>query len=128
MKSFVLFLVFMVLCPALLTAGKDADLFEQAGELSYEGQLKTAKELMEGKTKESRAVSADDGWDGTSLMLSMIWGAIGTGFFIYGKKQAKAMYLICGIGLFVIPYFISSALYNVIIGTVLTILPFKVEI
>lgn len=120
--------MFMVLCPALLVAAKDADFFEKAEELSYEGQLKTAKELMEGKAEAGKATSSDDDWDGTSLMLGMVWGAIGTGFFIYGKKQAKAMYLLCGIALFIIPIFISNTLYNAIIGTVLTILPFKIEI
>jgi len=134
MKRILLMLTILVLCPLILCAGKDKDMFDKAHELSYEGQVETARKLLEaddGKGAESTAVgkpSADDGWDGTSLFLGMIWGAVGSGYFIYGKKAGRAVFLICGIGLVLLPMFVSSVVYNAVIGIALSAIPFKVEI
>ena len=46
--------------------------------------------------------------DTTSLVISVIASAIGAGYFVYGKRQAKIIPLLCGIGLCVFPYFVSS--------------------
>lgn len=129
-KKILLVLVLFALFAGLLNAGKakDSDLFEKAGELSYEGQIDKARKMMEEPETDAPKAKADDSWEGTSMMLSMIWGAIGTGFFIYGKKQSKALYLICGIGLIVGPYFISNVLANAILGTLMTIVPFKIDL
>jgi len=134
MKRLILFLIVMLLFPCLLDAGKDDAIFDKAQELTYEGQMETARKLLEGETeagaksgKVSKAAQ-DDGWDGTSLFLGMLWGAVGSGYFIYGKKAARAGFLICGIGLVLIPMFVSSVLYNAVIGVALLAIPFKVEI
>jgi hypothetical protein len=67
--------------------------------------------------------------EGTSLLMwGMLFGALGFGFFIYGKKQKAAVPLITGIALFVIPYFISNVYMLVIAGTVLVALPYFVRI
>ena len=41
----------------------------------------------------------------------MIWGAIGMGFFIYGKKQQSMVPLFGGLLIIGVSYFIESALY-----------------
>lgn len=134
MKRILIGLTVLFLCPYLLFAGKDDDMFDKANELTYEGQMKTARKLLEGEAVPGTDAgvvsrpSADEGWDGTAMFLGMIWGALGTGYFIYGKKTARAGFLICGIGLVLIPMFVSSALYNAIIGIALSAIPFKVEI
>ncbi len=46
--------------------------------------------------------------DTSSLMWGLIFGSIGLGFFVYGKKQKAAIPLFSGIGLMVMPYFISN--------------------
>jgi len=46
-----------------------------------------------------------------SLIASLIWGAVGMGFFIYGKKQQSMIPLFGGLLLIGISYFIESALY-----------------
>jgi hypothetical protein len=46
----------------------------------------------------------------SSLLASLIWGSIGMGFAIYGKKQKALAPLLGGILLMGISYFISSAL------------------
>ncbi len=57
-------------------------------------------------------------------MWGMIFGAIGFGFFIYGKKQKAIIPLISGIGLMVFPYFISNIFILVTTGIVFVALPF----
>jgi len=51
------------------------------------------------------------GFSSASLMASLIWGAIGMGFSIYGKKQRSAPPWFGGIALIGISYFISSVLW-----------------
>ena len=46
----------------------------------------------------------------SSLLASLIWGSIGMGFAIYGKKQKALAPLVGGILLMGISYLISSAL------------------
>jgi hypothetical protein len=67
--------------------------------------------------------------EGTSLLMwGMVFGAIGVGFFIYGKKQKAFVPLIVGIALCVIPYFISNVYVLVIAGAVLVALPYFVRV
>jgi hypothetical protein len=46
----------------------------------------------------------------STLFASLIWGAVGTGFFIYGKKQISMSRMIGGIAMIAISYFVASAL------------------
>jgi hypothetical protein len=41
-------------------------------------------------------------------MWGVIFGSIGLGFFVYGKKQKAIIPFFSGIGLIVFPYFISN--------------------
>ncbi|HOY66232.1 MAG TPA: hypothetical protein PLP29_05035 [Candidatus Ozemobacteraceae bacterium] len=108
---------------------QEDELKKQADELTYAGQLNKANELLGNELKNGTGSSsgADGGWDMTSMMLSMIWGSIGVGYFIYGKKQAKALFLLCGIGLSVFPLFVSGTVLSIVLGMGLCILPFKVD-
>jgi hypothetical protein len=45
------------------------------------------------------------------LFASLIWGGIGMGFFVYGKKQRSFIPLYGGIVMIGLSYIISSALY-----------------
>ena len=65
----------------------------------------------------------------TSLLIwGMLFGAIGLGFFTYGKKQKAVVPLFTGICLFVFPYFISNVYMLVVTGIILVILPYFVKI
>lgn len=67
--------------------------------------------------------------EGTSLLIwGMLFGTIGLGFFIYGKKQKAVVPLFIGIALFIFPYFISNVYLLVIVGVILVIVPFFVRI
>ncbi len=45
------------------------------------------------------------------LFASLIWGSVGVGLFIYGKKQQSLIPLFGGIAMVAGSYLISSALY-----------------
>jgi hypothetical protein len=62
------------------------------------------------------------------LMSGMLFGAIGFGFFLYGRKQKKVVPLITGIALCVVPYFIANVYALVIVGVILMAIPFIVRI
>jgi hypothetical protein len=66
---------------------------------------------------------------GTAVLLwGLLFGSIGFGFFIYGKKQKAVVPLIVGIVLCVVPYFIANVYVLVGVGVVLVMIPFLVRI
>lgn len=62
------------------------------------------------------------------LIWGVIFGSIGLGFFVYGKKQKAIIPLLSGIGLMVIPYFISNKYILILSGIVLVALPYILKI
>lgn len=62
--------------------------------------------------------------DSTTLFLGLIFGSVGAGYFVYGKKQKKMMAFIAGIGLCVVPYAVSNIPLLTILGIALVALPF----
>jgi hypothetical protein len=65
---------------------------------------------------------------GTAVLLwGLLFGSIGFGFFIYGKKQKAVVPLITGIVLCVIPYFIANVYALVVVGVILMAIPFFVR-
>jgi hypothetical protein len=44
------------------------------------------------------------------LFASLVWGSIGVGYFIYGKKQQSLSPMIGGILMIGVSYFVGSAL------------------
>jgi predicted membrane protein len=58
------------------------------------------------------------------LFWGMIFGAIGVGFFVYGKKQAAFVPLLCGLALMIFPYFVSNTYVLVAVGIVLIAIPY----
>ena len=61
--------------------------------------------------------------DTATLVWGMLFGAIGMGYFIYGKKQSALLPLLCGLGLMIFPYFSSSTLWTLVIGAALIAAP-----
>ncbi len=67
--------------------------------------------------------------DSTAVLLwGMLFGAIGFGYFLYGKKQKAIIPLGVGIVLCVVPYFIPNVYVLVLVGVVLMAIPFFVRI
>lgn len=61
------------------------------------------------------------------LMWGILFGAIGIGYLVYGKQQKRAMPLLTGVLLILLPYFISSTWLAVILGALLVAAPFIVN-
>ena len=62
-----------------------------------------------------------------TVVWGMLFGAIGVGYFIYGKRQSALVPLVCGLLLMVFPYFFSSAWALVLVGAVLMAIPYFVR-
>ncbi|WP_417660797.1 hypothetical protein [Pseudomonas sp.] len=62
--------------------------------------------------------------DTQAMLWGLVFGSVGLGFFIYGRKRSRTMPFICGLGLMLFPYFISSTLLMVAIGCSLIALPY----
>lgn len=56
------------------------------------------------------------------LFASLFWGAIGTGLFIFGKKQRSEIPLIGGIVMIGISYFVVSAFFMSLGGIAILVL------
>jgi len=50
------------------------------------------------------------------LFWNIVFGSVGFGFFIYGKKQGRAVPMVCGLALMIFPYFVSNLIIVVVIG------------
>jgi hypothetical protein len=62
------------------------------------------------------------------LLWGLLFGSIGFGFFLYGRKQKAVMPIIAGVVLCVVPYFIANVYILVTVGLVLMAIPFFVRI
>ena len=59
-----------------------------------------------------------------SLLWGLLFGSVGMGYFVYGKKQGRGIALASGFALMLFPYFFTSWYALVVIGAVLMPLPF----
>ena len=62
------------------------------------------------------------------LLWGLLFGSIGLGFFIYGKKQKRVVPLVCGLALMIFPYFVSNTLLLAAVGIVLIAIPYFVRL
>jgi predicted membrane protein len=58
------------------------------------------------------------------LLWGLLFSCIGLGFFMYGKRQRLVVPLVCGLVLMIYPYFVSNSVVLVVIGAVLTAIPY----
>jgi hypothetical protein len=62
--------------------------------------------------------------DTTNLLLSLIFGSLGLGFFMYGKNTSNLVPIGVGLLLMIVPYFIPNAIALVIVCLALSAAPF----
>jgi hypothetical protein len=58
------------------------------------------------------------------LLWGLLFGSIGLGYFLYGKKQRAVVPLVCGLALMLFPYFISNPYLLAGIGAALSAIPY----
>jgi len=61
------------------------------------------------------------------LIVGILAGAVGIGYFIYGKRQAKFAPMIAGMLLCIYPYFTENLLWVSVIGVLLLVAPFLID-
>jgi heme/copper-type cytochrome/quinol oxidase subunit 2 len=60
-------------------------------------------------------------FDTKFLFASLLWGSIGVGYFIYGKKQRELMPMLGGVAMVAVSYLVNSALLMSLISIVLMV-------
>lgn len=63
----------------------------------------------------------------SALLWGVLFGSIGLGFFVYGRKQRMIVPLTCGLALMVFPYFVSGTVWLLLVGAALIAVPYFVR-
>ena len=61
------------------------------------------------------------------LMASFLFGTIGMGMFVYGKKSARFVPLGAGLALMIVPYFLSNLILMLVVCGGLSVLPLLIH-
>jgi hypothetical protein len=64
----------------------------------------------------------------SSLLWGLLFGSIGLGFFVYGRRQRVVVPLVCGLALMIFPYFVSNTILLVVLGLALMAIPYFVRL
>ncbi|WP_449428046.1 hypothetical protein [Rhodanobacter umsongensis] len=75
-----------------------------------------------------RANAAEVALNASTLLWGVLFGSIGFGFFVYGRKQRAIVPLVCGLALMVFPYFVSGTVLLVVVGVALMAIPWFVRV
>lgn len=59
-----------------------------------------------------------------SIMWGVLFGSIGMGYLIYGRKQRRGIALLSGVMLCVFPYFVSNVFLMIFVALGLMLLPY----
>jgi len=62
------------------------------------------------------------------LMWSLLFGAFGAGYLMYGRRQRSPVPFVVGIALLVFPYFVTNIYLVVVIGIGLIMTPYFVRL
>lgn len=63
-----------------------------------------------------------------SIIWELVFGSIGLGYFVYGKKQKRIVPLVSGLALMAFPYFVPDPVLRVLLGGLLSALPYFLRI
>jgi hypothetical protein len=61
--------------------------------------------------------------DTAVIVWGLLFGSIGIGYFIYGRKQSNSLVKYVGLILMVFPYFVENVLLLVVVGVSLMFVP-----
>ena len=63
----------------------------------------------------------------TTLMWGILFGSIGMGYLVYGRKQRRGIALLSGVVLCAFPYVVSNVYLMILIGIIVMALPYFVR-
>ena len=66
--------------------------------------------------------------DTSSLLWGLLFGSIGLGYLVYGRRQRAIVPLLCGLTLMIYPYFVSNTILLVVLGVALMAIPYFIRI
>lgn len=66
--------------------------------------------------------------DAAVLLWGLLFGSIGLGYTLYGKKQRRPVPFFCGMALMIFPYFVADTLALVLIGATLLVVPYFIRL
>ena len=66
--------------------------------------------------------------DESKLLWGLLFGAVGIGYLVYGRRQRVLMPFLAGVGLLGFPYFVDNTGILLLVGVVLIALPFVVKL
>lgn len=73
-------------------------------------------------------VGSTSSGDSTVFILAILFGIVGMIYFSFGKKRDdKDMFMYSGIGLMAFPYFIEGKMETILVGLLLTVIPFFIK-
>lgn len=64
----------------------------------------------------------------TQLLIAMILGSFGAGYFMYGRSQKLVVATLAGIALMVVPGFVSNPVGLTLLSLVLLVVPWFVRL
>jgi hypothetical protein len=59
--------------------------------------------------------------DPNALLVALLWGSVGLGVFVYGRKQGRLPHMLAGVALMAYPYFVSNWVVSAAIGGGITL-------
>ena len=62
------------------------------------------------------------------LLLGLLLSAVGIGYLVYGRRQQVPMFFIAGLGLLLLPFFVSSPLTLLLAGAGVGAAPFLIRL
>ncbi len=77
---------------------------------------------------ELQGMMGGGGGDSSGFMLGILFGIIGMFYFYYGKKQEdRELFYYSGIGLMVFPYIVEGKNEMIMVGILISIIPFVIK-
>jgi len=65
--------------------------------------------------------------DTSTLFWGLLFGSIGLGFFVYGRRQKMVVPLLTGVALMILPYCVSNTILLVVLGVGFVAVPYFVR-
>ena len=109
--------ILLILCNSSYSGDPLLERYGDMGIQLPEGLKEKLTELAEKSAEEKKSGSSSSSssdFDTSFLIASLIWGSIGGGYFMYGKKSQKPLALIGGLVLMVSSYMLSPLLMSLV--------------